>query len=510
MINVLIFPVHLFSVKLFPKKWKDNKTNITFHLLEDPIYWGTDPELKLNMNQMKLVLHRATMRYYVDYLKKNGYKKINYVEEEELNKSKSKYSEFITANPSSIEMFDPVDRIISKKVSSNLSKHEIVIYDNPGFLLTGEACEKYKASISGNKSKSKRYSHANFYSWVKDHLDLTKLLGKKSYDNENREPMPSSVEVPSIPSLAKSKINQTYVKDAVRYIKTNYPNNYGDGEEFYLPVTHTECQKWFKNFLTKRFSKFGKYQDAISQKEPWVFHSVIAPMVNVGTLDMGWVLAETVKYYNKHKSGSATSKIDINSCEGFIRQIVGWREYSRYLYMYEDYGKSNHFNHKRKLTAGWYKGTLGIKPVDWAINGAFKYGYLHHIGRLMIMANFMNLCELDPDEVFKWFMEFSMDSYQWVMYNNIYGMGTYADGGLTMSKPYLSSSNYILKMSDFVKDKHWEVIWTDLFYRFLYKHETKLKGTPYLRNLAYYKSLSDGDKRALLKRADDFIKEHTK
>jgi deoxyribodipyrimidine photolyase-related protein len=505
MIHILVFPVHLFNVKLFPKAWKDNKSQVTFNLIEDPIYWGTDPQLKLNMNQLKLTLHRASMKYYADYLKKNGYKNVNYFDEKQITKSKSRYHQLLEDDLKNVELFDPVDRMVTSKIHEDLSKKcEIKIHDNPGFLLTGDGCQKYKESISKN---AKRYSHANFYSWVKNHLELTKLLGNKTYDSENRQPLPSNVTIPKLPTGTQKTTYNTYVKEAITYIKTHYKDNYGDANEFYLPITHTECQKWFKNFLVKRFDNFGHYQDAISEKpeNQFLFHSVIAPMINIGTLDIKWVLDETIKYYKKN-----SKKIGMNNCEGFIRQIIGWREYSRFLYMYTDYDKYNHFNHQRKLSDGWYTGQLNIKPVDWAIQTAFKYGYIHHIVRLMVMCNFMNLCEIDPDEVFKWFMEFSMDSYQWVMYNNIYGMGTYADGGLTMSKPYLSSSNYILKMSDFKKDKHWETIWSDLFYRFLYKHQDKLKGTPYLRNLAYYKSLSETDKKALMKRADQFIKDNTR
>lgn len=506
MINVLIFPVHLFSVKLFPVQWKKSKKQITFYLLEDPIYWGTDPRLELNMNQLKLVLHRATMKYYHDYLNKNGYKNVIYQEEAFILK-KGSYNKLLEDQDNKVELFDPVDHMIMAKLKEDLGDDRIQrVYDNPGFLLSDDDCRKYYATTSKGK---KRYSHANFYGWVRDHLALTSILGSKTYDSENRKPVPKGTSIPKIPTLTQGK----YVKEAITYIKSGKSkDNYGDAGMFYLPITHEECQRWFKNFLSERFSNFGNYQDAILSENPWVFHSMIAPMVNVGTLDVGWVLKETLAYYKKNKTSK--SPITINNLEGFVRQIIGWREYSRFLYMHTEYVKTkyNHFRHQGRLTEGWYRGELGVAPVDWAIKTAFGYGYIHHIVRLMVMCNFMNLCELHPDEVFKWFMEFSMDSYQWVMYNNIYGMGTYADGGLTMSKPYLSSSNYILKMSNFQKDNNnnWEEIWKDLFYRFLYKHEDKLKGTPYLRNLSYYKSLPSKEKKELLARADQFIKKHTR
>jgi deoxyribodipyrimidine photolyase-related protein len=123
----------------------------------------------------------------------------------------------------------------------------------------------------------------------------------------------------------------------------------------------------------------------------------------------------------------------------------------------------------------------------------------------MMMANFMNLCNIHPDEVYRWFMEFSCDSYDWVMINNVYSMGMWADGGLTMKKPYISSDNYILKMSDYKKDEYWEDVWNDLFYYFLHRNEKELKGTPYLRNLVHFKNKSPGEQSELIARAQGFI-----
>jgi len=504
---VLIYPNQLFDPKFFPDQWKKEK----IFLIEEPIYWGTDSDLKLKMNKLKLVLHRASMKYYFDLLKKKDYN-VTYIEEKKVSK---KYSFLSNAKKNDIlACFDPTDHEVRDKIEDVAKKYdlELQIEESPNFLHTTELLSKYvkdnEKSQRKDKDKDERitYFHAPFYTWSKKQLELNKVIGSKTYDTENRKSLPSDEDQLEIPKLPKGDKDTKWVKEAIKYVNKTASKNYGKAEEFYLPVTHNSSEKWFKKFLKERFSNFGDYQDAITSNNRFIFHSVISPMLNVGLLNPKWVVSETVDYYKSNKS-----QIGKNDFEGFLRQIIGWREYSRMLYLFAyDEVKGNYFEHDRKLTSKWYTGDLDIIPIDWTIKTAFKVGYLHHILRLMVMANFMNLVGLHPDEIFTWFMEFSLDSYQWVMHNNIYGMGTYADGGLTMRKPYLSSSNYILKMSNFKKDGKWDTIWTDLFYRFLVVHEEKLNGTPYVRNLYHYKKKTKSEQKKLLKRANDFIHNVTK
>ena len=166
------------------------------------------------------------------------------------------------------------------------------------------------------------------------------------------------------------------------------------------------------------------------------------------------------------------SKIPLNSFEGYIRQLF-WREYQRYCYEYFNFNNKNYFGNSKKLTKDWYEGTLGIDPVDDAIKDGFDTGYLHHILRLMVVGNYMNLYGLHPGEGFKWFMEFSCDSYEWVMHQNVLDMVFFVSGGVTMRKPYVSSSNYVLKMSDYKEDE-WSEKWDELYKSFLKKNKSKL------------------------------------
>jgi deoxyribodipyrimidine photolyase-related protein len=187
-------------------------------------------------------------------------------------------------------------------------------------------------------------------------------------------------------------------------------------------------------------------------------------MLNIGLLTPQQIIDETLRV-------SAAKNIPLNSLEGFIRQIVGWREFIRLVYEREGTKQrtTNYWKFKRKIPTSFWTGDTGIAPIDSTIKKVLKTGYAHHIERLMVLGNFMLLCEFDPDEVHKWFMEMFIDAYDWVMVPNVYGMTQFADGGLMTTKPYISGSNYLMKMSDYEKGS-WQPIWDGLFWRFMHVH----------------------------------------
>ena len=290
--------------------------------------------------------------------------------------------------------------------------------------------------------------------------------GKWSYDEENRKKLPKGVDVPQF------YIPQTndYVKEAKSYVENNYSDNPGSTDDFIYPVTHYQAEEWLADFIEKRLNKFGDYEDALSGKSLILFHSALTPALNIGLLTPKQVI-ETVMDANKETS------IPLNSLEGFIRQIIGWREFMRGVYLSEGtYQRTNnYFDHKRPIPKQFWTGETGIGPVDDVILKVLDHSYAHHIERLMVMGNFMLLCEFDPDEIYRWFMELFIDAYDWVMVPNVYGMTQYADGGLITTKPYISGSNYIRKMSNYKKGE-WCDVWDGLYWHFLHKHQDKFKG----------------------------------
>jgi deoxyribodipyrimidine photolyase-related protein len=288
-------------------------------------------------------------------------------------------------------------------------------------------------------------------------------------DKMNREVYKSSIssKIPQVPKIGKK--DKEYIDDAIKYVNKHFSNNYGNidsNHSFCYPICHSTANKWLKHFIKYKFKKFGTYQDFINKNNHTMFHSVLSSSINIGLINPIDIINIIRKYH---------SKIPINSFEGYIRQLF-WREYQRYCYGYAGISfSSNYFGNKKKLTKDWYKGTLGIEPVDDLIKSGFYTGYIHHIGRLMVIGNFMNLSEIHPKEGFRWFMEFAIDSYEWVMHQNVYEMVFFITGGQTMTRPYISSSNYILKMSNYDKSKDgWSTKWDQLYHHFLIKHRSKL------------------------------------
>lgn len=209
---------------------------------------------------------------------------------------------------------------------------------------------------------------------------------------------------------------------------------------------------------------------------------MLTPVLNIGLLTPDDIVGETMKF-------SKEEKIPLNSLEGFIRQIIGWREFIRAMYerVGEKQRSGNFWKHVRPLPGSFYNGKTGVDPVDTVIHRVLDRSYCHHIERLMILGNFMLLCGLKPDDVYRWFMELFIDAYDWVMVPNVYGMSQFADGGIFATKPYISGSNYILKMSDFKKGP-WCETWNALFWNFIDRHRSFFEKQPRLavimRNLA--------------------------
>ena len=282
----------------------------------------------------------------------------------------------------------------------------------------------------------------------------------KSQDKLNRKKM----QISELNSIKQYNIKPNkYVKEAQIYVDKHFPNNYGDTDNFTYPTTHEEARKMLLHFLKYKLNKFGTYQDYISDTDSILYHSFLSSSINIGLIQP----SEIIYLLKRLKSKS----IDMNNLEGYVRQLF-WREYQRYCHIYCDF-TGNYFGNNKKLSKKWYDGTLNILPVDNCIKKAFSTGYLHHIERLMIIGNYMNLSGIDPMEGFRWFMEFSCDSYEWVMKQNVLDMVFCVTGGRTMRKVYISSSNYVIKMSNYKKGD-WATEWDILYWDFLKSHKKLL------------------------------------
>jgi len=450
----------IFPHQLFEQHPALNKSRAVA-LVEHPLFFG-DFKYRLNFHKMKLTFHRVSMKLYEKMLIKKN-KKVHYLEYSNFHKDKNYLFNWLNKNKfNSIHFCKVDDFILSKRIKRDSVTYgiEITEYANISFLNDENYLKDYF---------EKKKSYFQHYFYIDQRKKFNILLedgkpigGKWSLDSENRKSLPKNLEVPKLNSL---KSNLDIISKAKEYVDNNFEDNPGENNNFYLPVTHKEAKNWLDEFLADKLLYFGDYQDAIVKGETFLFHSLLSPLVNTGLLTPEYIVSRTIDFIE-------SNSIPINSTEGFIRQIVGWREFIRAVYLIKGVKQrnSNFWNNNREMPKSFYDGTTGIEPVDDTITKVLKTGYNHHIERLMILGNFMLLCEIHPTEVYNWFMEMYIDSYDWVMVPNIYGMSQFADGGLMSTKPYISSSNYVKKMSNY-KSGSWTKIWDALFWNFISKHQ---------------------------------------
>jgi deoxyribodipyrimidine photolyase-related protein len=494
----IIFPHQLF------REHPGLKTNRCAYIIEDSLFFG-DARYPFKFHKKKLIFHRASMQAFRDFLISQNYKVkyIDYISPEEQDEEIGSFEllNIILEDDdiSKVYLAEPVDWAIENRIDiiSKRSTIDFIILESPAFLTS-------KKTIEAFFSMKKKYFQTSFYIYQRKKLgilltdgDGKPVGGKWTFDAENRKKLPKNITLPSRPQINQNK----YVKEAIQYVKQRFEKNPGLEKNFFYPITHNDAFYWFKGFLKERFAKFGPFEDAIKRGESLLFHSLLSPLLNTGLLTPKQVVEDTLKY-------AKGNRVPLNSLEGFIRQIIGWREFMRAIYELEGVKErnSNHWEHTNSMPHAFYNATTGILPIDEIIKRVLETGYLHHIERLMLLGNFMVLCEINPNEIYKWFMELFIDAYDWVMVPNVYGMSTYADGGLITTKPYVSSSNYILKMSDYPKGD-WCAIWDGLFWRFISHHREAFKSNPRMSLMVKILDKKDkGKLNELLEIAKNFLK----
>ncbi|MFM2135007.1 MAG: hypothetical protein RL021_407 [Bacteroidota bacterium] len=464
----------------------------TVVLVEDPLFFR-----QYAFHRQKLAFHRATMRIYEARLKKSGVDTLYISQSEAEADTGVLFRKLRSKGIKEVHVCDTTDYLLERRLKRHAEATGIrlVRYENPNFLSSVEQVTDY---FKGKK----RFFLTEFYIAERKRLDILLVRGEPvggqwTYDTENRKKMPAGTFVPPLPSAAHSDI----LKDALQSIAREFPSNPGSLNEFVYPIDSVSSDKWLDDFLERRFRYYGDFQDAIVKEQAFLFHSILTPMLNIGLLDPRTVLEKAMEAATEYR-------VPLNALEGFVRQVMGWREFIRAVYQLRgvEQRTRNYWGHTRKIPRSFYDGTTGIPPIDDAIRKVLRYGYTHHIERLMVLGNFMVLCEFDPDEVYRWFMELFIDAYDWVMVPNVYGMSQFADGGLMSTKPYISGSNYILKMSDYKKGE-WCEIWDALFWRFVSGHRDFFLKNPRMSMMvrqadkmdrARYSELMDRAERYLL------------
>ncbi|MFM9057289.1 MAG: cryptochrome/photolyase family protein [Bacteroidota bacterium] len=448
----LIYPHQLFSDHPAIEQGKE------VFLIEDELFFN-----QYAFHVYKLVYHKASMAAYAAALSDKGVKNTVIRAHDAEAKTEHLFRRLAKSGVKSVRVCDPDDYLLERRLKRYAHREgiQLQLLESPLFL-----CDwaYVKAWFNGKK----RLHLTTFYIEQRQRFRILldeneKPIGDKwTYDTENRKKLPKGTRIPALPSVAADP----FWTQALKSVKAHFPHNPGKCQEPIYPYTHQEANAWLMDFIRCRFASYGDFQDAIASKETFLFHSILTPMLNTGLLTPETVIDCVLQH-------AETAKIPMNALEGFIRQVIGWREFVRFVYRERGVKQrtGNFFSHTRRIPESLYSGTTGIPPVDDAIHRTLETGYTHHIERLMVLGNFMVLCEFDPDEVYRWFMELYIDAYDWVMVPNVYGMSQFADGGLMSTKPYISGSNYLLKMSDYTKGD-WCEIWDALYWRFIHKHRT--------------------------------------
>ncbi|MDY0077032.1 MAG: cryptochrome/photolyase family protein [Bacteroidales bacterium] len=482
----LIFPHQLYTEN--PLLENGNET----YLIEEFLFFK-----QYQFHKQKIAFHRASMKYYQQYVAKKGFE-IQYIEANNTVSDIRNFGELIqTKGITKIHFIDPTDNWLERRLKKIAKDIELEMYESPQFINS-------KADlITFFRSEKSSFFQTTFYKQQRKKLEIlidtegNPVGGKWTYDTENRKKFPKGKTPPAVHFPDQSR----FWEEAVTYTNTHFSDNPGQLEPQPLyPITHQQAYDWFEQFLHYRFADFGIYEDAIVKEATILNHSVLSPLINIGLLEVKTIVEHSLIYARE-------ANIPLNSTEGFIRQIIGWREFIRGMYEVKGtYSRTrNYWNFKRKIPQSFYTGTTGIEPVDNTIKQLLKTAYTHHIERLMILGNFMLLCEFDPDEVYRWFMELFIDAYDWVMVPNIYGMSQFADGGTFATKPYIAGSNYLKKMSNYPSGD-WEKIWDGLYWRFIDKQQDFFLSNPRMALMVkIYQKMPAERKQTHLENAEKFL-----
>lgn len=445
----LVYPHQLFVEHL------DAPAGTIFVLVEDDLFFR-----QYAFHVQKLILHRASMRRFAERLRTASFE-VEVLETDAAASTLSRLSALLSSlKPIRVSLFDPVDDWLSRDLRSaladaGLDPATVDVLESPNFVTT-------RAEISDwFGSHPARMQH--FYSWQRQRLGILvhgdqPVGGQWSFDTENRKKLPRNHPVPEVTWPDR----HPEVTAAIEWATEEFGDNPGSAESFAWPTSHDEADDVFDTFLSERFSQFGPFEDAISVQHPFLFHSVMTPALNIGLLSPSDVVTRALE---------ASEGIDLPSLEGFIRQVIGWREYMRATYVL--YGRrmrsSNRLRHTRPLDPGWWTASTGLAPVDLVVERVLEHGWSHHIERLMIAGNAMCLLRTDPEAVYEWFMQMYVDAYDWVMVPNVYAMSQFAVGEAITTKPYVSGSNYLRKMSD-LPTGDWTADWDGLYWTFVRDH----------------------------------------
>lgn len=432
-----------------------------------PVFMREDRQLatRIRHHRQKIVLIFSAMRHFAVRLREQG-REVFYRRWEEPDDHADLLAALSATGVEVLHAYEPHDRFFAAELQSwaERSAVELRLVRSPMILTPPEAWQRWRKA-------NPRLLMGDFYRFQRERMRLLidadghPIGGRWSHDEENRHPLPRHVLPPPILGFDPDEIT----REVIELVDREFGDHPGRATEFRYGVTHEEAAEWLREFVDERLDRFGPYEDAIPSRERTLFHGVLTPYLNIGLLTPRQVGSAVLRAHRERD-------LPINCTEGFLRQLVGWREFI--FHMDREYGErgwgpeySNALGGTRRLKPCWWTGETGLPPLDRVIHRAQVHGWCHHIERLMVAGAAMTMCGVHPDEQYRWFMEMFVDSADWVMAPNVYGMSAFADGGLFATKPYVSSSAYLLRMGDDRRGP-WCDVWDGLFWSFVARHRS--------------------------------------
>ncbi len=356
----------------------------------------------------------------------------------------------------------------------------------------------------------KQYRMETFYRKMRRHFGIlmegNQPKGERwNYDRENRKRLPKELIIPDVPLFPPDGITRQVIDEVTRM-----ETGWGSIDGFGYAVSSEQARNALQGFLQDRLFAFGPYEDAMTERSPTIFHSQLSPYLNLGLL-------EPMECIRAVETALGKQGISLPSVEGFIRQILGWREFMYWQYWRQMPGmlENNAWAAERPVPSFFWNAETPMRCLRVVLRRVIQTGYAHHIERLMILSNFLMLVGVDPQKANGWFLDAFIDAYDWVMPPNVIGMGLNADGGLTATKPYISSANYIQRMSDYCEScsfdprkrvGHGACPFNSLYWNFHLKHEGRLRDNPRMsRSVFHLDRLSKDEKQAIRAQASFYL-----
>ncbi|TQN60512.1 cryptochrome/photolyase family protein [Agrobacterium tumefaciens] len=460
-------------------------------------------------HKKKIAFVFSAMRHFADELRADGYR-VRYTRIDDKDNAGSFGGEVKRAvddiRPSAINVMEAGEWRVRLEMETWASSFGIPVEIRPDrrFLFThGE----FRHWAKGRKALTMEYFYRDLRRKVGFLMNGEEPVGGRwNFDAENRQPAKPDLFRPNHLTFPPDEMTRQVIITVAQL----FPDNFGKLENFGFAVTRLDAERCLDAFIANFLPSFGATQDAMLQDDPYINHSLLSFYINIGLLDAMTVCRAAERAYLQ---GNAP----LNSVEGFIRQIIGWREYVRGIYWLAgpDYVDSNFFENTRPLPAFYWSGETEMSCLATVINETIENAYAHHIQRLMITGNFALLAGIDPKAVHRWYLEVYADAYEWVELPNVVGMSQFADGGFLGTKPYAASGNYINRMSDYCSTCRYDpkqrtgkhaCPLNALYWDFLARNQAKLKSNRRLAQpYATWAKMDDETRRDIRKQAESFL-----